>query len=174
MDALDILRDTASRPLESLRAIADRITPANLNLHPAGHDNSIAWLLWHTGREIDVQLAHLTGGDELWHAQGFRDRSGLGRAGDAIGYGHSPDEARAIAVDDASVLVDYVAGCVDALLAYLDTLSEADLDDVVDDNWDPPVTRGVRLVSIIDDAAQHIAQAAYVTGMPTDTSPPSP
>ena len=31
------------------------------------------------------------------------------------------------------------------------------------------MTRGVRLVSIIDDAAQHIAQAAYVCGMPRPT-----
>lgn len=169
MDALDILRDAATRPIDSLRSIADRITPANLNRHPAGHDNSIAWLLWHTGRELDVQLAHLTGDDEVWRAQGFRDRSGLGASGDPVGYGHSPEEARAIAVDDAAVLIDYVAACTDALLAYLDTLSEADLDDVVDRHWDPPVTRGVRLVSVIDDAAQHIAQAAYVVGMPADT-----
>jgi hypothetical protein len=43
-------------------------------------------------------------------------------------------------------------------------LTEADLDQVIDENWDPPVTRGVRLVSIIDDAAQHVGQAAYVAG----------
>jgi Protein of unknown function (DUF664) len=35
---------------------------------------------------------------------------------------------------------------------------------VVDVHWDPPVTASVRLVSIIDDAAQHLGQAAYVRG----------
>jgi len=34
----------------------------------------------------------------------------------------------------------------------------------VDQSWDPPVTCGVRLISIIDDAAQHVGQAAYVVG----------
>lgn len=32
-------------------------------------------------------------------------------------------------------------------------------------SWDPPVTMGVRLVSIVDDDAQHIGQAAYVRGL---------
>ena len=37
--------------------------------------------------------------------------------------------------------------------------------DVVDRAWNPPVTRGVRLVSVVDDAAQHAGQAAYVRGL---------
>ena len=49
---------------------------------------------------------------------------------------------------------------------HLGTLTVADLDDVIDEEWDPPVTRGARLVSIVDDAIQHLAQAAYVLGMP--------
>jgi hypothetical protein len=41
----------------------------------------------------------------------------------------------------------------------------ADLDRIVDRRWDPPVTLGVRLVSIIDDEIQHSGQAAYARGM---------
>jgi hypothetical protein len=36
---------------------------------------------------------------------------------------------------------------------------------VVDEAWDPPVTLGVRLVSVIDDCAQHAGQAAFVRGI---------
>jgi len=36
---------------------------------------------------------------------------------------------------------------------------------VVDRRWDPPVTMGVRLVSIADDCLQHVGQAAYVRGL---------
>ena len=60
----------------------------------------------------------------------------------------------------------YLQAATDALVAYLRTLSDEDLDDVIDTSWDPPVTRGVRIASMIDDAAQHIGQAAYVVGMP--------
>ena len=40
-----------------------------------------------------------------------------------------------------------------------------DLNRVVDEAWDPPVTMGVRLVSVYDDDAQHAGQAAYVRGL---------
>jgi hypothetical protein len=36
---------------------------------------------------------------------------------------------------------------------------------VVDEAWDPPVTLGVRLVSVIGDDMQHAGQAAFVRGV---------
>jgi len=50
-------------------------------------------------------------------------------------------------------------------LRYLEGLAPDDLDRVVDDRWDPPVTLGVRLVSVVNDDAQHLGQAAYVRGL---------
>ena len=44
-------------------------------------------------------------------------------------------------------------------------MTAAELKRVVDTNWDPPVTASARLVSIIDDCAQHLGQAAYVRGI---------
>jgi hypothetical protein len=35
----------------------------------------------------------------------------------------------------------------------------------VDERFDPPVTMGVRLVSVISDDLQHAGQAAYVRGV---------
>jgi hypothetical protein len=52
-------------------------------------------------------------------------------------------------------------------LDYLAGLSAEDLDRVVDERWDPPVTLGVRLVSVVNDATQHVGQAAYVRGLVT-------
>jgi len=50
-------------------------------------------------------------------------------------------------------------------MAYLAGLADADLDRIVDRNWDPPVTLGVRLVSVVDDCLEHVGQAAYVRGL---------
>jgi hypothetical protein len=47
----------------------------------------------------------------------------------------------------------------------LKDLTAPDLDRVVDRRWDPPVTLGVRLVSVADDSLQHAGQAAYVRGL---------
>ena len=43
--------------------------------------------------------------------------------------------------------------------------ADADLDRVVDTSWRPPVTLGVRLVSVLNDDAQHAGQAAFVRGV---------
>jgi hypothetical protein len=49
--------------------------------------------------------------------------------------------------------------------AFVATLTGADLDRVVDSAWDPPVTLGVRLVSVVADDLQHVGQAAYIRGI---------
>lgn len=166
MNALEILRDAATRPREAAHQLVDRLDPSVLGAHPGGHDNSVAWLLWHTAREIDAQVAHLWDQEPVWTAQGFQERFDLSEAADDIGYGHTPEQARSIVCDDAELLLDHLGAATDALLGYLGTLEETDLDQVIDYSYDPPVTRGTRLVSIIDDAAQHLGQAAYIAGMP--------
>ncbi len=40
-----------------------------------------------------------------------------------------------------------------------------DLDRVIDEQWSPAVTLGMRLVSVIADCLQHVGQAAYIRGM---------
>lgn len=161
MNSNEILADLAQRPVDAANALP-KLTPEQLNAHPAGHPNSVAWFLWHSGREVDVQLAGLTGEPQQWET--FRDRFGLGEAGDAIGYGQSADQAEAIVVEDQGLLVEYLEATLTALRQYTADLSESDLDEVIDENWTPPVTRGVRIISIIDDAIQHIGQAAYAAG----------
>jgi hypothetical protein len=52
-----------------------------------------------------------------------------------------------------------------ATVDYLRGLSESDLDRVVDERWDPPVTLAVRLVSVVNDCTQHVGQGAYLRGL---------
>jgi hypothetical protein len=161
MNSNEILSDFAQRPLDAAKALPE-LTAEQLNAHSGGHPNSVAWLLWHSGREVDVQQAGLTGDTQQWER--FRDRFGLGAAGDFVGFGQSPEEAGEIRVEDQSLLLEYLEATLTALRRYTDGLSEGDLDEVIDKNWTPPVTRGVRIISIIDDAIQHVGQAAYAAG----------
>lgn len=161
MNSIEILTDMAQRPVDAAKRLPD-LSPEQLNAHPAGHPNSIAWLLWHSGREVDVQLSDLTGAVQQWER--FRATFALGDIGDTVGLGHSPEEAEQITATDAQLLIDYLEATLTALRTYVTGLSEADLGEVIDDNWTPPVTRGARLVSIVDDAAVHVGQAAYAAG----------
>jgi hypothetical protein len=50
-------------------------------------------------------------------------------------------------------------------LEYVASIDGDELARVVDTRWDPPVTASARLVSSIDDCAQHLGQAGYVLGI---------
>lgn len=165
MKATDILIEAAGRPLEVAQSLRDELTAETANAHPGEHDNSAAWLLWHTGREIDVQLAHLNGSQQVWQRDDFGATTGLGEQGAGLGYGHDSAQARAIVVENVTPLLDYLAATTQALVDYLGMLGDDDLDEVIDPHWDPPVTRGARLVSIVDDAAQHVGQIGYALGI---------
>jgi len=65
----------------------------------------------------------------------------------------------------ADLLAGYYHAVHKMTLEYIASVSTEELARVVDPNWNPPVTASVRLVSIIDDCAQHLGQAAYVRGI---------
>lgn len=162
----ELLIDLAERPLFVLDEIAKKQPSVEeANAHLGAHPNSIAWLLWHTGRELDMQLVELTGGQQVWALGDYAQRTGLGAAGEAMGYGHSAAKARAVQVttqEQLAALIDYVRQALSATRAYTAQLSPAEAAKRIDAN----VTHGVRLISIIDDAIQHLAQIAYVLGAP--------
>ena len=67
--------------------------------------------------------------------------------------------------DGPEALVGYYEAVAARTAQLLDEVTATDLDRVVDERWDPPVTLGVRLVSIADDDIQHAGQAAYLRGL---------
>lgn len=167
MNAAEVLTEAFARVPEVARAAVTGLEPQTLAVRPDSKANSIAWLVWHLARGQDVQVAQVAGEAEVWLAQGWHERSGLPFGPGETGYGHGPEDVTA--VGEAGLTADFLTGYLDAVhessTAYLQGLTDADLDRVVDESWDPPVTLGVRLVSVVDDCVQHAGQAAYVRGL---------
>lgn len=162
--AQELLRDSFTRLIEHVDDLTDGLTE-ELSFHqPTPDANSIAWLIWHSARVQDLQLADVAGVEQVWLRDGWVDRFGLDLPRNDIGYGHGPDE-----VTKVRAPVDLLSGYYHAVhkltLEYIASVTADDLSRVVDNNWDPPVTASARLVSIIDDCAQHLGQAAYVRGI---------
>lgn len=160
-----LLADGFGRTAESLPAIVDGLSVDDLLWRPYDGANSIAWILWHIARMEDAQIAPLAGTDQVWVRDGWVDRFELPYSASAMGYGQSAEEVAAFRLEDPKLLTGYYQAVHEATIELVDSLSEDDLARVVDERWDPPVTAAVRLVSIVDDAAQHIGQAAYVKGL---------
>ena len=107
----------------------------------------------------------LLGCEQLWTSGPWPARFGLESDPDDTGYGHRPEQVACVRPDGAEVLIAYYEAVAARTSELLVGASAADLDRVVDERWDPPVTLGVRLVSIADDDIQHAGQAAYVRGI---------
>lgn len=173
MAYLDMLIDAAQRPTERILTALDGLSAQQANAFPASATaptiKSVTWLAWHTAREQDLQVSELAGTETVWVAQGWRERFGLDLPDDTEDWQHTPEEAARVVVDDIALLGGYLKAATTATVSYLHTVAEDSLEDVVDDSWQPPVTRAVRLASIIDDAAMHSGQAVYARRLLTDT-----
>jgi hypothetical protein len=165
MHPRDLLTDGFGRISESLRAAVDGLSPDQLAHRIAPGANPVGWLAWHLLRVQDDHVADVAGRDQVWLAEGWAERFGMDVDPRATGYGHSPDEVDRVRVPSVDLLLGY-ADAVHARTAdFLRGVKADDLDRVVDDAWDPPVTLGVRLVSVLSDDLQHVGQAAYLRGL---------
>ena len=165
MDVSGLLLELYGRIPPLAHHAASGLSPAQLTKRPAPGTNSIGWLVWHLARVQDHHVAELLGTEQIWVDDGWAARFGLEPDPSNTGYGHDADEVAAVRPDSADALIDYL-GAVDARTRrLLETIAPADLDRIVDRRWDPPVTLGVRLVSVADDCLQHAGQAAYVRGL---------
>lgn len=165
MEQSDLLIDAFGRLPQAVRQAVHGLDAAALNHRPYPAGNSISWLIWHLARSEDAQIAPLAGTEQAWTAEGWQSRVGIPLAVDDTGYGHGSEEVGLVQVDSADVLLGYYEAVHSRTAALVSGVTGADLDQVVDTAWDPPVTMGVRLVSILADGLQHVGQAAYLRGM---------
>lgn len=165
MTPSDLLADHVERIRDRAVQVVDDLADEDLGWRPDDQANSVAWLIWHVARIQDDHVAALATADQVWTRGGWAVRFGLDEDMDDTGYGHTPEQVESIQPGSATLLVDYLAAVTDQTLALLDTIGPDDLDRVVDDSWDPPVTLGVRLNSVIGDNWQHLGQAAMVCSL---------
>jgi uncharacterized damage-inducible protein DinB len=164
----ELLADMFGRIPDLVDTAVHDLTPEQLHWAPAPGANSIGWLVWHLTRVQDSHIAELLGRDQVWQSGEWAGRFGLSGAAAGprnTGYGHRAADVSAVRPADTAALTDYYAATHERTMAYLRDLDEEALDAVVDKHWDPPVTLGVRLVSVADDDVQHAGQAAYLRGL---------
>jgi uncharacterized damage-inducible protein DinB len=160
----DILLDGLDRVRETVHTLLDDVPEEQLAEPPAPGANTVAWLVWHLTRVLDDHVSDAFDLDMVWTSGGWYDRFGLPFPASAHGYGMTFDEVLQVRAS-----ADDLRGYFDATYAMaseqLRTVEDADLDRVVDESWDPPVTLGVRLVSVLNDCTQHVGQASYAAGI---------
>ena len=165
MTSAELLVEAFSRVRQIVHRAVDGLTPDQLTFRVDPGTNSIAWLVWHLARIQDDHVAGVAQTDQVWAADGWADRFGLPFDLRDTGYGHQADDVAAVQVSSGELLTGYYDAVHELTIRYVEQLDDADLDRIVDRSWDPPVTLGVRLVSVISDNLQHAGQAAFVRGI---------
>lgn len=165
MDFNDILVDAFGRIRDAVHGAVDGGSPATLAYRPDADANSIAWLVWHLTRIQDDHVADVAGTEQVWITEDWVARFGLPFTPADHGYGHTTEQVAALGGTTAELLLGYHDAVHDATVHYLRGLTRTDLDRIVDERWDPPVSLAVRLVSVVADNLEHAGQAAYVRGL---------
>ena len=163
MESSEVLLDGFGRVREVVLEVVDGLGPDQLAYREGEEANSIAWLVWHLTRVQDDHVCAVAGREQAWVTEGWADRFGLDLDVRETGYGHNPDQV-AVVKANADLLSGYHQAVFEDTADYLKGLTDRELDQVVDPHWDPPVTLGVRLVSVVADDLQHAGQAAFLRG----------
>lgn len=163
--AQQLLKDAFTRIPDDLPGHLGDLTPDELLWQPDPDANSMAWLAWHLARVQDDHMAAVGGVEQVWTSQGWAERFGLPYSVESIGFGQSADEVAKFDVTDVDLLVGYQRAAHTLSLDVLASLDDDDFATVIDRRWDPPVTVGVRVVSVINDITQHIGQIGYLRGL---------
>ena len=163
MITAEILVDAFGRVQESVHQVVRGLTSSQLAARLDRDANSIAWLCWHLTRVEDDHLADAFGVPQVWTEYGKRFELPLAPAD--TGYGHSSEQVARVVVASGDLLTGYQDEVHEQAIRLVSGITDADLSRVVDEAWDPPVTLGVRLVSVISDGLQHAGQAAFIRGI---------
>jgi hypothetical protein len=161
----DLLIETFNRLPELVHGAVTGLTAEQLRWSPAPGANSVGWLIWHLTRIQDDHVADLLDSDQIWVTGDWAEGFGLTADPANTGFGHTPERVEEVRPRGANVLTGYYDAVSARTVEMLRGLSAKDLDRIVDRAWDPPVTLGVRLISVACDDMQHVGQAAYVRGL---------
>lgn len=165
METQHVLANAFGRIKDEVHGAAAGLSAAGLNYRPDPDANSIGWLIWHLSRVQDDHLAHLAGREQAYVKGGWAERLGLAPDESDLGYGHTSHQVAAVKFENPTTLLEYYDEVHARSLEYVAFVAATELDRIVDERWDPPVSAGVRIVSVIDDCMQHAGQALYVRGM---------
>jgi len=167
MTSANLLVDSLGRVRETVTDVVYGLNHAQLAYRITTEANPICWLIWHLTRVQDDHIADAFAVPQVWSDQGWAERFGMPASSLETGYGHTSQQVAAVSatISSPELLTDYHDATYEQSVKLLSGVSDDDLERVVDTSWHPPVTLGVRLVSVVNDDMQHAGQAAFLRGI---------
>jgi DinB family protein len=165
MESAGLVLDVLDRVRGMVREALKDLTPEELSSPPKPH---IAWLVWHIARVQDANFSGLLARPQLWITDGWHARFNMPPDPRDYGSGHrqTREQVDAFTVTDNALLLDYHDAVFAQTKSYLSTVSNADLNRVLNEpQYSPLPTLSIRLASVINCNTRHAGQIEYLRGL---------
>jgi hypothetical protein len=165
MGALEFFRPSLKTLHGSLVGAVKELTDEQLHFRPLGKGNQIAFIFWHAVRTEDtVMNLMLQKKPPVWNAEGWDKRFGMDPR--AQGTGMSAEQAAALRIPSLPDFLKYTENVFQASEAYLETLKEAELDQVEEFRFLGKRSFGSVIGGIVlNHGAGHLGEIWYVKGL---------
>ena len=166
MAATDVIKTALERNWGMVDRALEGLDDATLARQPNNESNSIAWLLWHMTRVVDVFInTRLQTKKQLWIQDGWHQKFGMSDDPANQGGGWSLEQVAAWEPPPREALLGYVQAARAAAQEYLASLSDADLEaSVVSPPGSDPRPVSDLLGILVFDNVVHGGQIAYLRG----------
>ena len=164
MDFKDIVRLALEEYLGDLRKALDGLTAEERRFQPTPESHHIDFAVWHMARVEDDWIQRFArGAGTVWQSEGWDARCGLPSRESGVRY--TAEQVAALPEFDVAEMMAYYDSVRRSTLAYLDTLSESDLETCPQPERRPGYTVAKMLAHVVVEEAQHTGQVAYIRGM---------
>ncbi len=165
MDKKELLIAGFERISGTLERTVEGLTAEDMNYQPKPDCNSMGWLTWHLTRWQDFQASSGVKKEQVWIEDKWYEKFGRPADPADTGMGHKPEDLVNFKSPDAEVLIGYNRAVLERLKEYINSLSDSDLDKVVEGTpFTPPPTVGLMIIGLWSDGMQHTGQVGYVRG----------
>ena len=157
--AVTYFEQTHRTVLEAMEGVTD----GQLYQQPSPDTNSIGWLAWHLYRWQDQLAARASGLDQVWHADRWYERFGVGP--ERTGQGDSLEQVVSFR-PARGVLMGYVDSVHQAVVERIGALpQERFAEESAYADGRPPRPLWRSLAATMSDTGQHVGQIAYLRGL---------
>jgi len=167
LSAADAVMWALERNWDMVDSAIDGLGPQAMDSRPADHCNSIAWILWHMNRVVDVFInTRLQSKTQLWVSDGWHQKFGMEKRAKVMG--RSEEEIVAWVSPSLEAQQGYYQAIKAAAREFINSLSAEDLDRRV---TFPPEAQtqdhslATALGQLVWDNVAHGGQIAYLRGL---------
>jgi uncharacterized damage-inducible protein DinB len=148
------------------------LTAEELAWSPKPHSNTIIFLMWHLARVEDFWINRiLKAGKDIYESEGWYQKFSTPAQDSGIGYDVA--KLKAWPVPAMQLLKEYAAAVRKSTRAYVETITEKQLDEARDFGWNKN-TVGWALTHLVSEVGEHSGQIGYIRGIMKGIAPMSP